>query len=79
MYTEVSEGMKEGSDEQGRNMEILWGGRWYIYISKDEIIHGLSPSVKYVAPLFRDMFFAKVWTAVGGARPQRPPPQLRPW
>ena len=35
-------------------------GRRYIYNRKDEIIHGLSPSVKYVAPLFRDMSLAKV-------------------
>ena len=27
----------------------------YIYIRKEEIIHGLTPSVKCVAPLFRDM------------------------
>ena len=36
------------------------GGRSYIYNRKDEIIHGLSPSVKSVAPLFSDMSLAKV-------------------
>ena len=36
------------------------GGRRYIYNRKDEIIHGHSPSVKCVAPLFRDMSLAKV-------------------
>ena len=35
-------------------------GRRYIYNRKDEIIHGLSPSVKCVAPLFGDMSLAKV-------------------
>ena len=32
-----------------------WGGRRYICSRKDEIIHGLSPSVKCVAPLSIDM------------------------
>ena len=45
---------------QGRNWVILRGGRRYIYNRKDEIIHGLSPSVKCVSPLFRDMSLAKV-------------------
>ena len=41
---------------QGRNWVILRGGRRFIYKGKDEIIHGLGPSVKYVnAPLFRDI------------------------
>ena len=37
------------------------GGRRYIYNMYDEIIHDLSPCVKYVGPLFRD----KVWNAGG--------------
>ena len=45
-------------NDQGRNWVILRGGRRYIGNRADEIIHGLShPGV---APLFRDMFFAKV-------------------
>ena len=38
----------------------LRGGRRYIYNRKHEIIHGLSPGVKFVKPLFRDMSFAKL-------------------
>ena len=57
---------------QGCNWVILRGGRRYIYDRKDEIIHGLSPSVKCIAPLFRDMFLAKVWNAGG------PPPCCAP-
>ena len=45
---------------EGRNRVILRGGTRYICNSKDEIIHGLIPSVKCVAPLIRDMFLAKV-------------------
>ena len=56
---EVRDGVRDNFD-QGHNWVILGGGRRYIRNRKDEIIHGLSPSVKYVAPLFRDMFFAKV-------------------
>ena len=52
-------------------------GRRYIYNRKGEIIHGLSPRVKCVAPLFRDMFLAKNEMQAGGARPQRPS-QLHP-
>ena len=37
----------------GRNTVILGGGRSCICNRKDEIIHGLSPSVKCVLPLFR--------------------------
>ena len=44
----------------GRNWVLLRGGRRYIYDRKDEITHGLSPSVKCVAPLLRDMSLAKV-------------------
>ena len=36
------------------------GGRWYIYNRKDEIIHGLSQSIKCVTPIYRDMSKAKV-------------------
>ena len=36
------------------------GGRTYIYNGKNEIIHGLSDSVKSVAILFSGMFSAKV-------------------
>ena len=64
---------------QGRNLVILWGGRRYIYNRKDEIIHGLCPSVlKCVAPLFRDMSLVEVWSA-GGVRPPpvAPPVRLR--
>ena len=46
--------------KQGRNWVILRVGRRYIYYRKDEIIHGPSPSVKCVTPLFRDMSLAKV-------------------
>ena len=48
-------------NQEGRNWVVLrGGGRRYIYDRKDEIIHGLSPSVKCVVPLFRDMALAKV-------------------
>ena len=40
------------------NLEM--GAQVYIYIRKDEIIHSLILSVKCVAPLFKDMFLAKV-------------------
>ena len=44
-------------------------------------MHGLSPSVKCVAPLLRDISLQPKYEIQGaGARPQRPPPpQLRPW
>ena len=45
---------------QGRNWVILRGGAGIFYFRKDELIHGLSPNVKCVAPLFRDMSLAKV-------------------
>ena len=61
---------KEAGAQLG-NFEMR--GRRYIYNRKDEIIHGLSPSVKCVAPLFRDMSIAKVSAPL----PKRPPP-LRP-
>ena len=57
---------------QGRNLVILRGGHRYICNRKDEIIHGLCPSVKCVAPLFRDMSLAKYEMQEGA------PPQLRP-
>ena len=43
------------------------GRRRYIYYGKDEIIRGLSPCVKCVAPLFIDISFVKVWSVGGGA------------
>ena len=68
------------SRDQGRNWVILGGGRRYIYNMKDEIVHGLSPSVKCVAPLLRDNSLDKVFNAGGGARTTQPPlPQLRLW
>ena len=42
-------------DQQGRNWVILRGERLYFWNRTDEIMHGLSPSVKCVAPLFREM------------------------
>ena len=45
---------------QGRNWVILRGDAGIFLIGKDEIIHGLSPSVKCVALLFRHMSLAKV-------------------
>ena len=36
------------------------GGRRYICKRKDEVKHGLSPAVKCVAPLSRDMSLAKI-------------------
>ena len=48
---------------QGRHRLILRGGRRCIHYRKDEIIHGLSPSVKCVSPLFRDMSLDKIWNA----------------
>ena len=50
---------------QWRNWVILLGGRKYIYDRKDEIIHGLVPSIKCVTTLFRDMSLVKVWNAGG--------------
>ena len=41
----------KGILKQGRNWVILSGGREYICSRKDEIIHGLSPSVICVASL----------------------------
>ena len=55
----MREGVRDNFD-QGHNWVILGGGRRYIRNRKDEIIHGLSPSVKYVVPLCREMSFAKV-------------------
>ena len=46
--------------DQGRNWVILRGVRLYICNRKVEIILGLSPSVKCVLPLLRDMPLAKV-------------------
>ena len=56
----LSEEAEISSRDQGRNWVILRGGRRYIFNREDEIIHGVSPSVKYVAPLLRDMSLAKV-------------------
>ena len=56
---------------QGRNWLILRGGADIFIINrKVEIIHGLSPGVKCVAPLFRDqsMKFRR------GRAPPAPPP-----
>ena len=64
------------------------GGHRYICNRKDEIVHGLSPSVKCVddiihclspsvecfATLFRDMSLAKVRNSGGVARPPAPSP-----
>ena len=49
-----------------------------MYNRKDEIIHGLCHSVKCVAPLYGDMYRAKVWNSEGGASPQRPHPSCAP-
>ena len=38
--------------EQGRSWVTLRGGRRYICYRKDEIMHGICPSEKCVAPLF---------------------------
>ena len=51
---------------QERNLER---GLRYIYNRKDEIIHGISPSVICVAPLFGGMSLAKEWNAGGGTPP----------
>ena len=40
-----------------------------MYNREDEIIHSLRPSVKCLAPLFRDMSLAQVRNAGGGAAP----------
>ena len=48
------------SIQKRRNWVILRRGHSYICNRKDKIIHGLSPSVKCAAPLFRDMSLAKV-------------------
>ena len=45
--------------------------RRYICNGQDEIMHGLRPRVKCVAPLFRDMSLAKVVNAA-------PPPPVAP-
>ena len=45
---------------QARNWVNLRGGRRYICNTKDEIIHGLAPSVKLCCASIRDMFLAKV-------------------
>ena len=47
-------------EQGGRNLVILKVGRRYIYNTKDEIIHGRSPSVKCIVPLFREMSLGKV-------------------
>ena len=46
-------------------------GRSYIYNRKDGIIHDLSPSIKCVAPLFRDMSLAKYEMQEGARAPKR--------
>ena len=66
--------LENHSTRQGRNWVIFRGGCRYICNRNDEIIHGLSPSVKCVAPLYRDMSLPKVWNSGGGARPLVPPP-----
>ena len=53
---------------KGRNWVNLRGGRRYIFNRKDKMKHGLSPSVKCVAPLL-DMSLAKECNAGGGAPP----------
>ena len=60
MARSENQDLNKCSHEQGRNWVILRGGLRYIYDRKDEIIHGLRPSVKCVAPLFLDMSLAKV-------------------
>ena len=61
----------------GEQLGNMRGRRRYICNRRSEIINGLSPGIKCVALLFRDI--AKVWYWGGGARPQRPPLQLRHW
>ena len=51
----------------GAQLDNFKRGAGINYNSKVEIIHGLSPSVKCVVPLFRDMSLAKVLNAGGGA------------
>ena len=65
------------SPRQGRNWVILRGGAGIFMIGRmDEIIHGLSPSVKCVAPLV--MSLAKLGNVEGGdGAPPPPPSQLR--
>ena len=53
-------GETAASHLQGHNWIILSGGRRYISIRKDEIKHCLSPSVKCVALLLKDMSLTKV-------------------
>ena len=60
------------SNPQGRNWVILRGGRRYNYNRKDEIIHGLSPSVKCVSPLFRDISLIKCKCRKGAPPPVAP-------
>ena len=47
-------------DCSGAQLVNFERGRRYIYDRKDEILDGLSPSMKCVAPLFRDMSLAKL-------------------
>ena len=46
--------------KQGRNWVNLRGGAAKFVLGRMEIIHGLSPGVKCVAPIFRDMSLAKM-------------------
>ena len=65
---------------RGATEKFSRGAQVYICNRKDEMIHGLSPSVKCVAPLLRDMSLDKVYVKCRrGCAPQAPPPlQLRP-
>ena len=59
---------------QGLNWVILRGLRRYICYSKDEIIHGLSPSVKCVTTLRQAL--SQKYEIEDGRAPHRP--KLRP-
>ena len=61
---------------QGAHWVILRGGPSHICNRKDEIKHGLSPSVKCIVPSLFVMSIVKVLNAGGGTSTQ--PPQKRP-
>ena len=50
---------------------FLEGGRRYFCYLKDEIVHGLSPSVNCVAPVVRGMSLVKVRNSGGRPTPSQ--------
>ena len=61
-----------------RQLGNLQRGRRYIFDRKNEIIHGVSPSVKWVAPLLREFPKPNSEMQEGCLPPEPPPPSCAP-